>query len=344
MNNTRRALIIQPGAVGDVILTLPLAQFILAERAIDQVDMLGHLERLSYLQPRTLLGEMFSLESVALHQLFESSDDFELNDSDDLVELFRPYELIVSFLSDLPGHFEKNLAGTTNRTCPCDVTTLQLRPQPDSAIHVSAFFIHQFIFQMPDMDLDTRRSYLDGPQIKITDTCKQKGKGLLKQHGVDLNKPVVLLHPGSGGEQKCWPIQNLLQLAEKIDQAGQTPVFLLGPAEEERSPDMLGLLSKDYAVLSHCDLDQIAALLSCAAAYVGNDSGITHLAAAILPTIAIFGATNPNHWRPLGSCVRICHAENAGQDWPTVEQVWDCFNHADPFYIRKRNFLSVQGE
>lgn len=329
MNKTRRALIIQPGAVGDVILTLPLAQFILAQRDIDQVDILGHLERLEYLQPRTLLGDAISIESVGLHRLFENSDAFELNDPDELVELFRPYELIVTFLSDPPGHFEQNLVGATNRTSPCDVVTLELRPQPDCTTHVSTFFIHQFIRQMPDMDLDTRRSYLDPPKIQGTGTCKQKGAALLQQHGVDPTNPVVFLHPGSGGMNKCWPIQNFLQLAEKINQAGQTPVFILGPAEQENPTDLAALLTKNYTAISDCNLDQLTTLLTCAAAYIGNDSGITHLAAALVPTLAIFNPTNSNHWRPLGASVRLCYQENASQNWPTTKQVWDCFKHGN---------------
>jgi heptosyltransferase-3 len=323
MINAAKALIIQPGAVGDVILTLPLLQFILAERAIDRVDMMGHLQRIEYLQPRTQLSEAISMESVALHRLFEKSDDFQWDDCPDLIEFFRPYELIVTFLSDKEGHFEKNLVAATTRTSACDVATLKLRPDPDCATHVSTFFIHQFIREMPDMELNARRSYLDWPKIEAAETCQEKGASLLKKHNVDLDRPLVLIHPGSGGKKKCWPIEYFVQLAEEIKERGQTPLFLLGPVEKEKTPELMALLAKDHPVISDSNLDQLATLLTCAAAYIGNDSGITHLAAAICPTLAIFGPTDPVYWQPLGKQVTLCRSKSINSAfWPEPDQVF----------------------
>ncbi len=66
------------------------------------------------------------------------------------------------------------------------------------------------------------------------------------------------------------------------------------------------------------ELAEAGAVLSECALYVGNDSGITHLAAGLgVPTVAVFGPTDPAVWRPLGPRVRVVR----GRPWPTVEEV-----------------------
>ena len=74
--------------------------------------------------------------------------------------------------------------------------------------------------------------------------------------------------------------------------------------------------------MSDLTLEQAACLLSSAAAYVGNDSGITHLAAALCRTLAVFGPTDPRHWQPLGEHVSFCRSDlSGGAAWPKPQQV-----------------------
>jgi hypothetical protein len=118
---------------------------------------------------------------------------------------------------------------------------------------------------------------------------------------------VVMIHPGSGGRAKCCPQPALQAVAEEIRRRGFQPAWIIGPDEVER--DGMGYrrnLEAGAPVLFEESVENAAELVAGADAYIGQDSGMTHVAALIgLPTVAIFGPTDPNIWRPLGDCVSI---------------------------------------
>jgi heptosyltransferase-3 len=108
-----------------------------------------------------------------------------------------------------------------------------------------------------------------------------------------LRKARIILHPGSGSPGKCWPY--FRELANRLDRVS----FLIGPAEPEFDTGA-------YPRLENLPLREVARELASAQGFIGNDSGITHLAAYLgCPTIAIFGPTDPGVWGPVGRRVTI---------------------------------------
>ncbi len=121
----------------------------------------------------------------------------------------------------------------------------------------------------------------------------------------------VLLHPGSGGRSKCWPIDSYAALARAFAARQQSPAFLIGPAELERFSAAERAQLAAAAPL-HCELESGGLLRRVTAArlYIGNDSGPTHWAALLgTPTLAIFGASSPQVWRPCGRCVTVIEGD-----------------------------------
>jgi ADP-heptose:LPS heptosyltransferase len=114
------------------------------------------------------------------------------------------------------------------------------------------------------------------------------------------------IHPGSGSRHKNWPLDRYIRMARELESTGPLrPIFLLGPVEMERKPGPL-LGHQEFTVLSSLPLGVLAGILSYCAGYLGNDSGVTHLAAALgLPTVALFGPTDPFLWGAQGAAVRI---------------------------------------
>lgn len=101
------------------------------------------------------------------------------------------------------------------------------------------------------------------------------------------------IHPFSGNPRKNWPIQNFRELARRISRY-MLVRWCCGP--EEQLDECLRFKS----------LDELGGWLAGARLYVGNDSGISHLAAATgIPVIAIFRNTDPLVWAPRGRNVRI---------------------------------------
>jgi hypothetical protein len=124
------------------------------------------------------------------------------------------------------------------------------------------------------------------------------------QHRLD-GRPLLAVHPGSGSPRKNWP-GFADALARWQQDAGVDWIVLeiRGPAEAEApSPPLPGALR-----IEGLALPRIAAVLERADAYLGNDSGISHLAGiAGTRGLALFGPSDPTVWRPLGGRVEFVH-------------------------------------
>ncbi len=116
----------------------------------------------------------------------------------------------------------------------------------------------------------------------------------------------VIIHPGSGGNTKCWPLDRFCELIDRIRRDGWRVSVALGPVELESWPtDALRQLEQSTSLITFERLDQFVEVLQTVQFFVGNDSGPSHLAKALgCHTLVIFQATNPNIWAPPGArCV-----------------------------------------
>ena len=101
----------------------------------------------------------------------------------------------------------------------------------------------------------------------------------------------IVLHPFSGSSKKNWPMAKFRALAERLP--GRVE-WCAAPHEQ-----LPGAVKIE-------DLYELAAWIAGARLYIGNDAGITHLAAAVgVPVVAIFGPTDPAAWAPRGDTVRV---------------------------------------
>lgn len=304
--NTKRALIIQPGAIGDCILTLPLVSYMKKSLKLGSVDLLGHTEYIGFFPGRTCVDGISSIDLIDLYRLFADSREFTLADRDPLIKTFSEYSWIVSFLGEPDSNFEKNLIFTTNCSQTSEVITLSSQPSYESEEHISDFFIRQFSNQISA----SFQSHSDLNQvclIKATKTDNTKGKDLLWEFGLEPQKKLVVIQPGSGASNKNWNIDNYLSIANELRLNNIQAVFLLGPAELERfSNETIQNMTNITKCLADLPLTEVLKVLTCTDVFIGNDSGMTHLAASMgINTLVIFGPTNPKHYKPIGPKVRV---------------------------------------
>jgi ADP-heptose:LPS heptosyltransferase len=119
---------------------------------------------------------------------------------------------------------------------------------------------------------------------------------------------IAAIHPGSGSPKKNWPFDRYLDLAEKLRAQGFCIIWISGPAEERRF-----LFPASERVFRDAPLPELVRVLSRSSLFVGNDSGISHLAAAAgAPSVVLFGPSDPAVWAPRGRTVAIvCAGEQA---------------------------------
>jgi ADP-heptose:LPS heptosyltransferase len=128
---------------------------------------------------------------------------------------------------------------------------------------------------------------------------------------VDQSK-AILLHPGSGSKKKVWPLERFLNLAKILqDRFDSKILIILGPAEGSEVEKVFeGLDPHTFIQAKRLSLIQLASVMEGCKLFIGNDSGISHLASALgIPTIAIFGPTDPRVWSPRGEKVCVVRKE-----------------------------------
>jgi heptosyltransferase-3 len=124
-----------------------------------------------------------------------------------------------------------------------------------------------------------------------------------------LESDEVLLHPGSGSPRKNWPAEHFATVIRSLT----GPVRLVvGEADIEAAQRVEALAGHDLPRLSMTGLDHLARRLAGCRAYLGNDSGVSHLAGLCgARTVVLFGPTSPDVWRPLGPDVRVLPFESS---------------------------------
>ncbi len=141
--------------------------------------------------------------------------------------------------------------------------------------------------------------------LRLPEDALSFARGFLGKLGWKEGDRVLAIHSGSGSPAKNWSPKNFARVADGI--SGRAKVLLIsGPANDGVEEVRRALKKADSFVADNLPLIQLAAVLKLSMAYLGNDSGITHLAAALgIPTVAVFGPTDPAIWGPRGPGVRF---------------------------------------
>ncbi len=117
----------------------------------------------------------------------------------------------------------------------------------------------------------------------------------------------VLVHPGSGSAAKNWPPERFAALIQALESAMR---LIVGEADVAAAQAIERSLGHTLPRLEQPPLDELAQRLAGCRAYVGNDSGVSHLAGLCgARTVALFGPTNPAVWQPLGPSVIVFRFE-----------------------------------
>lgn len=124
----------------------------------------------------------------------------------------------------------------------------------------------------------------------------------LAGHGVGRGDVLVSCHVGAGKLSNRWPVENYAEVANRLHEEDQAHVLVSwGPKEEELGEQFLSQTRFEPIRAYGFSLRELAALVACSAVYVGSDTGILHLAAAVgVPLVGIYGPTDPSQWLPFG--------------------------------------------
>ena len=144
------------------------------------------------------------------------------------------------------------------------------------------------------------------PRITVREASAQRAEALLLKHGITPATRIVGFAPGAAyGHAKRWPPSRVAQVITRITRERNASCVLVGAGgDREAGREIESALQHSVAVVNligRTDLGQLAGVLRRCSAFVSNDSGAMHLAAAIgVPVTALFGPTDERATSPLG--------------------------------------------
>ena len=161
-------------------------------------------------------------------------------------------------------------------------------------------------------DVSAAAAFDDFVFLPLTEAMIRGGCRLAESRGIGPDSRYVVIHPGAGGAAKRWPLNKFLETAFLLRGDGLAGMFVTGEAEAELQAALAGTsLPPSWSFISRPALKDLAGLLARSALYLGNDSGVTHLAAACgAPVLAVFRNDSALAWKPAGKS-RILAADEA---------------------------------
>ncbi len=278
-----KILVIRGGAIGDFILTLPAIAALRQQFPSAHLEVLGYPHIVQLAQAGGLVDRVQAIEARGLAGFFARNGEL----SEDLRDYFSEFNIILSYLYDPDEIFKTNVA----RCSRGQFITGPHRPDEANAIHATTVFLKP-LERLAIFDADAT------PRLSINYQLST------------INSPLAL-HPGSGSERKNWPEENWMELIARL--LNETPLNLLlvgGEAEGERLQRLAAALPPTRCVVANnLPLVELAQHMKSCRGFIGHDSGITHLAAALgLPTTVLWAHTVEEIWRPQGAHVTVLRA------------------------------------
>jgi lipopolysaccharide heptosyltransferase II len=136
-------------------------------------------------------------------------------------------------------------------------------------------------------------------RLAVTEKAAASVGRRLKERGINETTPFALVHPAAAFESKQWRVENFARVAESLERRDLRVVAIAGPEQALVLRDLQASSAAHVQALTDLSLPEVTALSARASIFVGNDSGIAHIAAAVrTPLVVIFGSSNVAHWRP----------------------------------------------
>ena len=285
----RKILVFRGGAIGDVILTLPAVGALRLAFPKAQIEVVGDPRRICLALHPGYADAVVDADDLEVHRLFSR----QFRESRKLLSGLRGCDLILSYVPAPDAVFIENI----RRHCSGEI--IAWPPHPGEGVHAADHLLQPVLRFLDTVPPGEPRVYPGTEHRRAADRFWQAA-GLPEQG-------VLAIHPGSGGPHKLWPREGWQRVMAWAEKRGVPGILIRGPAELERGPGLMPAgAGLGWKTLCNAALPEVAAVLEKCTVFAGHDSGITHLAAAVgIPTLALFGPTDPRVWGPRGcrACV-----------------------------------------
>jgi ADP-heptose:LPS heptosyltransferase len=304
-------VVVRGGALGDVLLGVPALRALRRHFRGQRLHLVAPQPQAALVVAGGAADSATGLDDTALVPLF-----LEGRPLDRVPRPLHAPGLAVVWL-----HGANVIAGNLARLGAGRVLSSRALPDPEGDVHAADWLLST----LAPLGVPADSGWDAAPWLSLPDGAREWADRW--QAGMAGEGPFLALHPGSGAARKNWPGASWARAVRAYQARTRlTLVLVAGPADDrplaafqDAAAALAWQPARPDVVLRTPDLSQLGAVLARAAVYFGNDSGVTHLAAAVgAPTVAVFGASDPKLWRPRGPRVRVLGAPGA---WPEPDAV-----------------------
>ncbi|MDH7512782.1 MAG: glycosyltransferase family 9 protein [Clostridiales bacterium] len=305
----KNALLFRLGGLGDCLIALPSIQLIRRMHPAANLTLVCRRTCGQLLEEAGIINNVVEEDSRRLLPLFSSAQD----PAAEQVRWLREFDSLIGWFSEKKDSvLEKNLGLICAGACVFFSYDGRSRQQ------MSRFFFQKTL----KVGLNEGKEAVSFEECALLHLPSVGGAGVLgKEMAKETAVKFVVVHPGSGSEKKCWPIRNFLAVIERLARKKVCGVVVTGEAEERiRVTLTKASLPGGWSWIHLPSLSTLSRLLSEADLYFGNDSGVTHLAAACgTEVLALFRKDLAIAWKPYGR-VHLLAAESVGS--LSFDNVW----------------------
>ena len=279
-----KILLIRGGAIGDFILTLPAIAALRRQFPKAHLELLGYPRVTQLALAAGLVNRSQSIEARALAAFFAPGAALD----EEWAEYFSGFDIVISYLYDPDQTFEHNVL----RCMRGQFIPGPHRAEERAKLHAAKAYLKP-LERLAIFDAD------HVPQLTLSSQPLVAPKS--DAGGATFNQ--LALHPGSGSELKNWPQTKWAELLDHLARSTEFGLLLVGgEAEGERLQQLsrhVRLPPARLSIAKSLPLVELAGHLRASVAFIGHDSGISHLAAAVgLPGLILWGDTAEEIWRP----------------------------------------------
>ena len=265
------------------MLALPVLTALKERHRSASLHLIGHPSLVDVLPGRSVIDAMHSIEGSEFRELLGDSERMRPA----IVEFFRQFGLIVVWAADHNGSVRATLKSLGIPRVVAHSPGLR----EDTNQHATERFRDTVKGLIPPGELPESG-------LSPTESDRRSGAQWLLTNGIDPEcEHIIAVHPGSGSVSKCWPSDRFAVVIRALLRHRVRVVLIQGPADEEVTQAVARQVPAPLPRLRDASLSRVVCVLSGCDEFLGNDSGMTQLATALgLPTVAVFGPTDPRIW------------------------------------------------
>ncbi len=290
-----KILVLRGGALGDFLVTLPALGLLRARWPQARIELVGHARAAKLGLRGGLIDAVHSQHEARWAALYGREPLVAGLDG-----WLAAFDLVINYWPDPDGALAAHFPVRTGQTWLTAAALPAVSPAARhycEALHPLGLATTDYCSRLPVEKLEIRNSKIETnfPDNVAPESATQNAERRTQ------NESPIAIHPGSGSPRKNWPVERWAELAGRL--RDQASLLIVGG---EADTAAVAALAAHGDVAQNLPLPELARRLAACRRFLGHDSGVSHLAAAVgTPCVLLFGPTDPAMWAPPGPHVQI---------------------------------------